>query len=91
MSTPAPEQLTLSFMATVVPTGRADGAVLVIPGRVVQTEEMMTVAQVAKATGYSPWRIRQLARSEFGASQHNKRCKLWIPASAVARFKAKKA
>jgi len=84
------EQLTLNFPPTVVPTTRPDGAYLVIPGKPIVMEKELTVREVARITGYCERRIRQLAR-ELGANQRRRRCKLRIPASAVARMMAVKA
>lgn len=83
---PAPLEQLLLFPPTVVPTGRADGAFLIIPGKPVLQEEMLTVSQVARLTGYSKRRIRELA-TQLGARQHARKCKLFIPASMVARFR----
>jgi len=81
------DQLTLPlhFPASVIPTGRADGAVLVVPGKAVLMERELTVKEVARLSGYTPRRIQQLART-LGARQRQRGCKLRIPASAVAQM-----
>lgn len=86
----APLEQLLLFPPTVVPTGRADGAFLIIPGKPILQEEQLTVSQVAKLTGYSKRRIRELA-IQLGARQHSRKCKLFIPASMVSRFTQLKA
>lgn len=79
------EQLTLNFPATVIPTGRADGAVLVVPGKPIVMERELSTKEVAALTGYSVRRIQEMAK-ELRAGQRRRRCKLRIPASAVARM-----
>ncbi len=82
----------LSFPAQVVPTGRADGAYLVIPGKPVVEEEELTVNEVHKLLGgkVSRRRIQQLGAS-LGARQAVKRGKLRIPARKVIEFKLRRA
>jgi len=79
-----PEQLLL-FHPTVVPTGRADGAVLFIPGKAILVDQMLTVSQVAEMTGYSPRHVRHLAPA-LGARQLGPRCKLRFPAREIHNF-----
>ncbi len=80
----------LSFPPSVVPTGRADGAVLVIPGRPVVMEDEVTVSEAAKLTGYSVRQIQKIARG-LGARQRGPRCKLRLPARAVAEMISRRA
>lgn len=79
-------ELRLHFPPTVVPTGRADGAVMVIPGKPVVEDALLTVKQAAELTGYSVRRIHYLAR-QMGARQRAPRCKIRIPASEVLRLR----
>ncbi len=87
-----PEQLQLQlyFPPTIVQTNRPDGAVLVIPGKPVPNDKMLTIREVAQRTGYKERHVRRLARS-LNATQRGHRCKLLIPASEVARLLSLKA
>jgi excisionase family DNA binding protein len=90
MNFPRLHQPDLFFPATVVPTTRADGAFLVIPGKPVPQDEELSVGEVARILRCSPSRVRQLARA-MGARQARARGKLRIPASEVARWKDRRA
>lgn len=84
------EQLTLNFPATVIPTGRADGAVLVVPGKPIVMERELSTKEVAALTGYTPRHIRRMAKA-LRAGQVQRLSKLRIPASSVARMLEKRA
>lgn len=76
----------LFFSSTIIPTGRADGGYLVIPGKAVEVRQEMSVRQAAALLGYSESRIRQLAKM-LGARQRVKGGKLRIPAEEVVRMR----
>lgn len=86
-NTPELPGFSLTFPATVLPTGRADGGVLVIPGKPVLDEEFVSVKQAARLTGYSKRTVQRLAHKELGGRQRKKRCKIRIPAREVRRLK----
>ena len=80
------EQLTLSFSASVIPTGRADGAYLVLPGKPVIMEDELEIKQVARLLKYSTRHTRRLIKG-LGVRQRRSGCKIWVPASVVAQLR----
>lgn len=78
-----------SFVGTVVRTGRADGAMLVIPGRLLieGDDELISIQEAGKLLRgrYSQRQLRRIART-MDCRQRAARCKLSIPLAAVRRM-----
>ena len=73
------------FAAQVVPTGRADGAVLVIPGKPVALEAVVTVTEAVLLLGrrYSRSHVQRIFR---GRNRH-RGCKLLIPVRELEKLR----
>lgn len=87
-NTPELPGIAMHFPAMVVPTGRADGAVLVIPGKPVQEDAEVTTAEAVKLLGrrYSRKHLQRL----FRGTNRARRCKLMIPVRELEKLKARK-
>lgn len=82
------EQMSLPFYfaASAVPTGRADGAVLLIPGKVQRMEEYITVEKFAGMLGVGIHQARIIALRELPCLQRRRGCKIRIPREAAERL-----
>lgn len=79
-------ELPFFFSASVVPTGRADGAVLLVPGKPVRMEEYITVEKFASMLGVGIHQARIVALRELPCLQRRRGCKIRIPRAAAERL-----